>query len=563
MVFPSHQDSDAGLVLRLNLDRPRLSRTRAVQSCQQCRSRKIRCDRSKPQCRKCAAHHRHCLYISGSEAEKAKACDSPGRPTPTTELESGENLSEAVPIQQQGHLAKTDSAQTRYYSSASWVAAVEDDAQSWQQSFLGQLQQPSDIATEKINGFLQQAEVDQLISWYSQYCHFWYPVVDIAEVTTSLQNLRVHGAAPPGSLALIMAICYAASRSAAALGTVKPQSLISSPSWGKLADQLLHSSDYPRRPNLNTIRAAFLLAAPSITEHKLAPDPGPVCILLRAAQSLGLHRDPCSFHLSSPESEIRRLLWWSVYGLDTSYSTAHAVPPLVHPASYDVAMLVDRGQLECKLLITRNRVNLVLSKVLHDIYGINQPTRQKIQLLDEEARSICADEMAASHQLQTTALERFISACQRMCCWKVIYILHQPYLRCLQWPQTSREKTLHACREYIKLFLSGITDPDFKPYRWVLDHFNVRHACAIVLQDLIQYPNTSESEGLRGLAESCFSTFSADAPDWPRLDALRSKAWDSNRWSSSQDSNALEGDESLSDWDPLFASFIWDDLLLS
>lgn len=199
MVFPSHQNSDAGRVLRLNLDRPRLSRTRAVQSCQQCRSRKIRCDRSKPQCRKCAAHHRHCLYtsISGSEAEKAKACDSPGRPTPTTELEPGENLSEAVPIQQQGHLAKTDSAQTRYYSSASWVAAVEDDTQSWQQSFLGQLQQPSDIATEKINGFLQQAEVDQLISWYSQYCHFWYPVVDIAEVTTSLQNLRVHGAAPP------------------------------------------------------------------------------------------------------------------------------------------------------------------------------------------------------------------------------------------------------------------------------------------------------------------------------------------------------------------------------
>ncbi|KAE8342572.1 hypothetical protein BDV24DRAFT_42847 [Aspergillus arachidicola] len=305
-----------------------------------------------------------------------------------------------------------------------------------------------------------------------------------------------------------MAICYTASRSAATLGTIKPQSLISSPSWGKLADRLLHSSDYPRRPKLNTIRAAFLLAAPSITEHKLAPDPGPVCILLRAAQSPGLHRDPGSFHLSSPEIEIRRLLWWSIYALDTSYSTAHAVPPLVHPASYDVAMLVDRGQLECKLLITRSRVNLVLSKVLHDIYGINQPTRQNIQFLDEEARSICADEMAALHQLQTTALERFISACQIMCCWKVIYILHQPYLRCLQWPQTSREKTLHACREYINLFLRGITDPDFEPYRWVLDHFNVRHACAIALQDLIQYPNTSESEGLRGLVEACFSNFS-------------------------------------------------------
>lgn len=111
----------------------------------------------------------------------------------------------------------------------------------------------------------------------------------------------------------------------------------------------------------------------------------------------------------------------------------------------------------------------------------------------------------------------------------------------------------------------GITDPELAPYRWILGHFDVIHACAIVLQDLIQHPGSLESTGLRSLAETCFFTFSSDShPDWAKLEALGSKAWAANGWTCpfQQDPDSLGVDASLSDWDPLFASFIWENMLL-
>ncbi|OJJ38358.1 hypothetical protein ASPWEDRAFT_24299 [Aspergillus wentii DTO 134E9] len=544
---------NAGQVFRINLDRSRLSRNRTVQACQQCRSRKIKCDRSKPVCQSCALHHRGCSYSSGPDAETGRV-DPP----------STEQPEQTVEIKQQGHLEVSGGSQIRYYSSSSWVAAVEEHARSSQMSFLNQIPQSSGLPTE-VKNFVHHPDVDRLISWYAQYCHFWYPVIDILELMTSLEHSRAYNAAPPGALALIAAICYTAACSATAAGDMEAQSCIPFPSWGTLAQQMLYASGYPRGPNLNTICAAFLLAAPSMAENGFAPDPGPVCVLVRAAQSLGLHRDPCSFQLTSSEMELRRVLWWSIHALDMSYAIAHALPPLLHPATYDVQVIVDGGQADRRMVTTIARVNLILSRTLHDIYGIHQPTRQRIQVLDEEVEILCAEEVSKSHQVPATARERFISASQRMCCWKVAFILHQPYLRSLQWPQDSRRKTLHACREYITLFLASAADSTLAPYRWVLEHFNVHHACAIVLQDLIQHPSSAESESLRSLVQTCFSTFSADShPHWTRLDALRSKAWAANQWISSREATVDDTvvDASLSDWDRLYASFIWNDLLL-
>lgn len=480
-------------------------------------------------------------------------------------LESGKNPNEVVPIKQRGRLEDRDGTQTRYYSSSSWLAAAEQHATSAPQNIVGQPQQSLEFPTALIDTLLQEKEVDRLVSWYSEYCHFWYPIVDISNVLSSLSALRVRRAATPGSSALIMAICHAATCSKKASGTTASPDLMSDPPWGKLADQALHVSDYPRRPNFNTMCAAFLLAAPSMAENAHAPDPGPISTLIRTAQVLGLHRDPGSFQIESSEAEIRRIIWWSIHGLDVSYATAHALPALIHPTTYDVPIIADSGRLDHKLITCMARINLVISKTLHDIYGVQQPTREKIRILDEEANTICADEVSNLEDIQDTALVRFLVVSKKMCCWKMTYILHQPYLRCAQWLQDSREKTLQACREYITLFLGSIAEPAFVPYRWILDHFNIRHACAIVLQDLIEHPNSDESDSLRGLVETCFSTSSVDYhPDWTRLNALRSKAWDSNRWITDQISfsDDLDLDASLSDWDPLFASFEWDELLL-
>lgn len=64
--------------------------------------------------------------------------------------------------------------------------------------------------------------------------------------------------------------------------------------------------------------------------------------------------------------------------------------------------------------------------------------------------------------------------------------------------------------------------------------------------------------------DKCFSALSSDPPpNWTMLQRLRDKAWAANQWLLDEEVDALLwGDASLLDWDPLFASFNWEDMLL-
>lgn len=429
----------------------------------------------------------------------------------------------------------------------------------------GSFQQYLTLAEGNIDEFLHQSGVDYLVSWYSSYCYFFHPILDMSEITASLHSFRRERNPPPSFLALIAAICYSAACSINASGDSNPLSLVPSSVWNDMADELLSLSEYPHRPTLDTLRAALLLATPSSAEENSRFDPGPVCVLLRAAQSLGLHRDPLSFQLSARDADFRRVLWWSIHALDVSYATAHALPLLVHPATSDVRMIDNEDRLDHKLMNTVIRASVLMSKTFHEINGVRQPTYNDIKKLDAEAAETCADEVAKSHLPQTTALERFIAISRRMTCWKMVFILHQPCLRSPQWPRDSRHKTLSACQDYIHEFLTSATDPTLVSYRWVLNHFNVIHPCAILLQDLIQNPRSADTGAIRTTVDTRYSTLSTDRnSNWERLAALRSKAWAANEWALDEEPAVVPSgeDASLSDWDPLFASLVWDDLSL-
>ncbi|OJJ02997.1 hypothetical protein ASPVEDRAFT_84463 [Aspergillus versicolor CBS 583.65] len=540
---------------RLNLNRSKLTRTREVQACQQCRSRKVRCDQCKPQCQTCIAHRRPCSYTGSAGALRSGKVSSKD-----TERELGHKIS----LNQNGLLKATVGTTPRYFASSSWIAAVEgcdvngadfgpDEASS------GYRQSPG--AT--IGDFIHLPEVDHLISWYATNCHFWHPFVDIEEVTSSVQCIRNHGKSSSSRYALVAAICYSAVSSINVSGECK---LLSSTAleWNATANHLLISAGYPISPDLDSLQAAFLLATPSTAEERSRFDPGPVCVLVRAAQSLGLHREPLSFQLSARNADIRRVLWWSIYALDVSYAMAHALPPLIYPATSDVRVLDGTHTLDRKLITTIHRVSVVMSRAFLEIYGASQPTYRQIQSLDAEAARICSEEVTDSHASATTALERFIATSRRMCCFKMIFVLHQPYLRANQWPTDARKKTLSACQGYIDEFVQAIQDMSLSPYRWVLRHFNMIHPCAIILQDLIQNPGSAELHDLRETVDKCFSALSTDSPpNWTSLQRLRDKAWAANQWHLDGEVDTLDWlDTGLLDWDPLFASFNWDDMLL-
>jgi len=313
---------------------------------------------------------------------------------------------------------------------------------------------------------------------------------------------------------------------------------------------------------MDNMRAAFLLSASSMAEWNLVPDPTPISVLVRVAQSLGLHRDPATFQCSPREADFRRRLWWSISALDASYSLAHGLPPVINQASADVQPYDDEANPETKMLTFITRTNLLYRRILEDIYSVRKPKTHIFQQLDRDATNL--GRYMAQKAQGDNPQDKFIALSAKMCCGKAIFILHQPYLRSELWPKESRSKALDAAANYIRDYVATMTVPFLAQYRWILSHWNMFHAIAIILQDLTQHPHSAESAELRALIDSTFADFSKpNDHNWRKLQFLQARAWKANQWDVAEDSsdstsNRQDVNASLSDWDPLFASFLWD-----
>jgi hypothetical protein len=579
---------------RINLDLPKQPRNREVRACLPCRNGKIKCDQGKPRCQKCVANNRSCVYVSkipqDTQHKTSLAATKPflqryssNQISSTTPLSHAKLPEQAILPDQVGLLTAGDDAQVRYYESSSWVAALRDlessqalasprtsDPESPDSlySLSTYSQNSSESPVGEIYEFVNLPEVNRLICWYAEFVQFWHPIADGPSVVAALRSLRSRKACPAGCSALLAAVCYSASSSMHTSTEVESSSFEPS-AWKELAQQLLSTSQYPQRPNLNTIRAAFLLAAPSMAEWHIDPDPAPISVLVRAAQSLGLHRDPVSFHSSPREAESRRILWWCIQNLDVGYSFAHALPPLIHSTSSDVKIISGNRKLETRLLETQTRANLLFTRIAEEMYGVHKPTQCSFQQLNEDVKNVCAytmEEIQESQAANPGSLERFIMLCQRLTCNKLTFILHQPYLRSARWPQESRRLALDASKTYITDFLAGLDDPSFAPYQWLLNHYNVYHACAIVLQDLIQYPYSAESAELLNIVDPTIHRFSQQqiifrpCPPCKKLCLLLSKACELNQWTTiAQNIDSRIFDAAIDDWDPIFSYCVWED----
>lgn len=585
---------------RLNLDLPKQPRNREVKACLSCRNGKTKCDRGKPQCQKCMANNRKCVYVSKLEDDVRSHLSLPNRSVRTTAgpipQEKGSLRNPSIPSpglakipdqqdtiwpDQSGLLTADDDAKQRYYESSSWIAAVRnlegspeslspllsDMSSPGSLSSLGNHSQNSlETPIGEIYEFVNLPEVNRLICWYSEYVQFWHPIANGSSVVAALQCLRAHKPCPTGSSALLAAICYSASSSLHASAEMESSSFEPS-AWKELAQQFLSTAQYPQRPCLNTIRAAFLLAAPSMAEWYIDPDPAPISVLVRAAQSVGLHRDPASFGFSSQEVESRRALWWCIQNLDVSYSFAHALPPLIHSSSYDVKLVSGKGKLETRLLETQARSNLLFTRIAEEVYSVRKPTQESFRRLNEDVKNAYDYTMEQVRRFQSenpTDMERFIMLCQRLTCYRLSFILHQPYLRSSRWPRDSRKLALSSSKSYIKEFVDGLDDPAFAPYQWLLNHYNVYHASAIVLQDLIQYPKSAESAELFEVIDPTMQRFSQDVfrpcPPCKKLCLLLEKACELNKHTTmATNVDTRIFDAMIDDWDPIFPYCQWDE----
>lgn len=533
----------------------------------QCRNSKLKCDRAKPRCKKCQTNHRVCTYDTSKPQTSAitdqKAYLSQSSRDPQSD--------EVIWPDQVGRLTADEDAQLRYYSGSSWTSALGDLETSQTKDFEPSQKpillstgndQSGETPTEQLYTFVRPSEVRRLVFFFAGHCQFLYPVADIPEIMASLHCLGATNRCPKGSSALLAAMCYDASSSLSLCdeGDFSATDVIA---WKTMALNLLFESGYPLRPTMNNLRAATLLAASSMAESAIYPDSTPICVLVRAAQSFGLHRDPDFFQFSTREGNCRRILWWSIRALDVSYAVAHALPPLIRFTDSDVKMSLEGDIVEVEFLRTMIGLNLLGSQILDGIYGTRKPNKETLQTLDSRLASFSADMVEQTRQPSGSIPLDFSKASERMSCYKLIFILHQPYLRSPIWPRESRHKALDACKAYIEEFVDTLVDPRFAPFRWFLNHWNIFHACAIILQDLTQNACRAESTPWLEFMESIFSRF-YDASDrnWQRLQLLRSKALKANSLSEVDATLSDSPDMdcfSLSAWDPLFSSFVWDE----
>ncbi|KAF2855800.1 hypothetical protein T440DRAFT_414603 [Plenodomus tracheiphilus IPT5] len=128
-------------------------------------------------------------------------------------------------------------------------------------------------------------------------------------------------------------------------------------------------------PTISTIHSALLdlIGRPVIQVNGNIVNTGRIVTL---AQSLGLHRNPCSWTITSYEKSVRIRLWWGVLIHDYWSSISHGIPPMINPDYYDVPLPLPghisdptRAKSEASF-IQLCKLSAILGKVLPSVYGL-------------------------------------------------------------------------------------------------------------------------------------------------------------------------------------------------
>lgn len=87
----------------------------------------------------------------------------------------------------------------------------------------------------------------------------------------------------------------------------------------------LEVCQHPRRPTFNTLVASLLGHSCAELDDEQVERLAFVSIVVRIAQSMGLHRDGTAYRLDAVTSEMRRCVWWHIVWLDVQASAMNGL----------------------------------------------------------------------------------------------------------------------------------------------------------------------------------------------------------------------------------------------
>jgi hypothetical protein len=276
-------------------------------------------------------------------------------------------------------------------------------------------------------------------------------------------------------------------------------------------------------------------------------------IVLRLAQSLGLHRDGTNFALKPFETEMRRRLWWHISLMDVRSSEDHGTDPLIHENMYDTLLPLNINDedispemeeppeeregctdatfclIRCEITSALRRANYVCPgaqwRAPSSVPSIDRCERM-IKIISErcEQRYIRHCDMNVPIQWCSATVARLILA-------KLWLIVHHPMTR------KDRGNVSLATRE--SLFLTAIevlefgrlleADPKTAKWGWLFRTNMQWHGVAFVLSEVCVRPICPVTDRAWNAVSSLYSEWAVQATHkkgmlWRPLAALMKRA---------------------------------------
>lgn len=233
-------------------------------------------------------------------------------------------------------------------------------------------------------------------------------------------------------------------------------------------------------------------------------------LIIRIAQSLGIHRDGKLFRLSPFETEMRRRLWWQICSLDVRASEDHGSDPTITEQSFDtkfplnindddispdmeITPIEREGRTEMMFDLIRYTVSTTVRRLSYAPLGPG-PCRTKSDSLTLEDKERTIEELhqyLENKYLKYCDMENpldWVSATMsRLIMAKMWLIVHHPLQRGdggAGLPQGTQDRLFLTSIEVIEFSRLLQTEKSTMKWNWLFRTYVQWHAVAFVLSQL-------------------------------------------------------------------------------
>lgn len=364
-----------------------MRKQRPINSCEACRKRRIRCDKSRPICGRCAAAKTACHYTTpageaGDEFRGARNPETPAIPSTGSTVAPHAPGEASDHVRHEGRLVTEKNGRSTYFGPTFWANTLSsnfyaDTSASDVRPFARLASSTDDyvVSNPRIGQYSRnvprsrpgsnlickrcgrryglqcvlqllpaRSACEKLVDLFFSTVYTLTPILHLSMFANDHDSFWLSGSRhrcsqpvdgsslefQPTFVALYFAMMFAALKSSppTRVQEILGEEMVEAADLYFAATSSLALTGFPRKPSLYTLAGFILVQSQLIREEEFADTPEFIGTAYRVALSMGLHRDPRDYGFSESQAEMRRRLWWHVIHLDVMASTSSGLSPL-------------------------------------------------------------------------------------------------------------------------------------------------------------------------------------------------------------------------------------------